>query len=345
MKRIGLVLISLMLVMGLVIHVDSTFAQEKGKVIDLKFNDWGPPGIGIGKIHQQAAKLIEERTNGRVKVNCYFSQSLLKYPDTFRGVSSGITDISLYVTQPLHEVNRILGMPFSGLPNMVKSSKIFKEMLKQYPEFEQEFEKSGVKWISIRAMAANHLHLVKKPVKIPQDMKGMRIIGDPILADQFKQVNAAVLQLGPPDWYSSLERGVAEGHLLHIAAAHEFKLMELFKYHTLFGDGAGGAGPIGFVVNMKMWNSLPSDIQKTIVDVYEWANEEAEKYDVDLVENAIAQIRKDKHEIMVLSPSEIQPWLEWAKPANDKLLGEIESKGWPAKKIFEGFQKVIKENR
>jgi TRAP-type C4-dicarboxylate transport system substrate-binding protein len=112
-------------------NVGFTSAQEKGKVIDLKFNDRGPPGIGIGKIHQQAAKLIEERTNGRVKVNCYFSQSLLKYPDTFRGVSSGITDISLYVTQPIHEVNRILGMPFSGLPNMVKSSKIFKEMLKQ----------------------------------------------------------------------------------------------------------------------------------------------------------------------------------------------------------------------
>jgi len=345
MKRIGLVLILGMLAMGFVIHVGSVLAQEKGKVIELKFNDWGPPGIGIGKLHQQAAKMIEERTNGRVKVNCYFSQSLLKYPETFRGVSSSITDISLYVSSPIHEVNRILGMPFTGLPNMMKTTKIFREMMKQYPEFDKEFEKSGVKWISIRSMPANHLHLVKKPVKIPQDMKGMRIIGDPILADQFKQVNAAVLQLGPPDWYSSLERGVAEGHLLHIAAAHEFKLMELFKHHTLFGDGSGGAAPIGFVVNMKMWNNLSPDIQKIIVDVYDWANEEGLKYDVDLVENAIAQIKKDKHTVTVLSPSEIQPWLDWAKPANDKLLAELESKGWPAKKIYEGFQKVIKENR
>jgi C4-dicarboxylate-binding protein DctP len=174
-------------------------------------------------------------------------------------------------------------------------------------------------------------------------MKGMKIIGDPILADQFKQVNASVLQLGPPDWYSALERGVAEGHLLHIAAAHEFKLMELFKYHTLFGEGAGGAGPIGFVVNMKMWNSLPQDIQKVIVDVYEWANNESEKYDVDLVENAITQIKQKGHTITVLSPSEVQPWLDWAKPANDKLIGEIESKGWPAKKIFGGFLKLIKQ--
>jgi TRAP-type C4-dicarboxylate transport system substrate-binding protein len=346
MKRIGLVLIALMLVLGLVIYgqVESVLAGEKGKVIELKFNDWGPPGIGIGKIHQQAAKMIEEKTNGRVKVNCYFSQSLLKYPDTFRGVSSGITDISLYVTQPIHEVNRILGMPFTGLPGMLKTSKIFREMLKQYPEFNQEFEKSGVKWIAIRAMPANQLHLVKKPVKFPQDMKGMRIIGDPMLADQFKEVNAAVIQLGPPDWYTALERGVAEGHLLHLAAAYEFKLMELFKYHTLFGEGAGGAAPIGFVVNMKMWNSLPPDIQKVIVDVYEWANEESLKWDVDIVKTAINEAEKAGHTITVLNPSEIQVWIDWAQPANDKLVVEIESKGWPAKKVYEGFKKVIKEN-
>jgi C4-dicarboxylate-binding protein DctP len=346
MKKIGLGFILMTLVLGLVIcsNVGSTLAQEKGKVIELKFNDWGPPGIGIGKIHQEAAKMIEERTNGRVKVNCYFSQSLLKYMDTFRGISAGLTDISLYVSLPIHEVNRILGMPFTGLPGMLKTAKIFRIMLKQYPEFNQEFEKSGVKWISIRAMPANHLHLVKKPVKTPQEMKGMRIIGDPILADQFKQVNAAVLQLGPPDWYSALERGVAEGHMLHLAAAYEFKLMELFKYHTLYGDGAGGASPIGFAVNTKMWDSLPPDIQKTIVDVYDWANEESLKWDVGIVETAIAEAKKAGHTITTLSPSEIKIWIDWAKPANVKLLAEIESKGWPARKIFEGYQKVIKQN-
>jgi TRAP-type C4-dicarboxylate transport system substrate-binding protein len=347
MRKVGLISISLMLVMGLFTHghVESVLAQEKGKVIELKFNDWGPPGIGIGKIHQQAAKMIEERTKGRVKVNCFFSQSLLKYPETFRGISSGITDISLYVSQPIHDVNRILGMPFTGLPNMLKTAKIFREMLKQYPEFNKEFEKSGVKWINIRAMPATHLHLVRRPVKTPQDMNGMRIIGDPILADQFRQVNAAVIQLGSSDWYSSLERGVAEGHMVNIAAAHEFKLMELFKHHTLYGDGAGGTSPIGFAVNVKMWNSLPPDIQKTIIDVYNWANKESLKYDVGLVETAIAQVKKAGHTITILNPSEIQTWLNWAKPANDKLLAEIESKGWPAKKIFDGFQRVIKQNR
>ena len=344
MKRMILVSISVMLVLGFFIcgHVGSVSAKDK--VIELKFNDWGPPGIGIGKLHQEAAKMIEERTNGKVKVNCFFSQSLLKYPETFRGVSSDITDISLYVELGgINEVTRILGMYFSGLPGMIKSSKIFDEMIKTYPEFNQEFEKHGVKWIAIRSMPMTHLHLVKKPAKLPEDLKGMRVIGDPYMADVYKKVGAAVLQLGPPDWYSSLERGVAQAHMVHWAAAYEFKIQELFKYHTLIGEGAAGASPIGFIVNVKKWNSLSPDIQKVIIDVYDWVNEESLKWDVGIVNEAIESAKKDGHIVTELTPDEVQVWLDWAKPANEKLLGQIESKGWPAHRLYNGMQELIQK--
>jgi TRAP-type C4-dicarboxylate transport system substrate-binding protein len=343
MKKTGFVFIVMILVLGFFfyVHVGSSSAEDK--VIELKFNDWGPPGIGIGKLHQQAAKMIEERTNGKVKVNCYFSQSLLKYMETFRGVSSDITDISLYVAMPIHEVNRILGMAFTGLPGMLKSSKIFEEMLQKYPEFNQEFEKNGVKWIAIRSMPPTQLHLVKEPATLPQDLKGMRVIGDPYMADAYKKVGAAVVQLGPPDWYSSLERGVAQAQMVHYAASYEFKIQELFKYHTHFGEGAGGATPIGFVVNLKKWNTLSPDIQKVITDTYDWVNEESLKWDVGIVNEAVESAKKDGHIITELNPSEVQAWLDWAKPSNDKLLDQIESKGWPARRLYDGMQQLIQK--
>jgi TRAP-type C4-dicarboxylate transport system substrate-binding protein len=132
--------------------------------------------------------------------------------------------------------------------------------------------------------------------------------------------------------------------MVDIATAHEYKLMELFKHHTLFG-GAAGASPVGFIVNIKMWNSLPPDIQKTIIAVYDGANNESLKYDSDLVEKAVAQAKQAGHTITILNPSEIQIWINWAKPAIDKVLAEIELKGQPARKIYEGFQRRIKLNR
>lgn len=343
MKRTGFVFMIVMLVVGFSLFSYGGSALAKDDVIKLKYNDWGPPGIGIGKLHQQAAKMIEERTNGRVKINNYFSESLLKYMETFRGVSSNITDISLYVAMPIHEVNRILGMAFTGLPGMLKSAKIFQEMIDKYPEFNEEFERSGVKWIAIRSMPPTQLHLVKDPVKFPKDMKGMRVIGSPYMADVYKEVGASVLQLGPPDWYSSLERGVAQAHMVHWAAAYDFKIQELFKYHTQFGEGAGGATPIGFVVNEKKWNSLPADVRKVITEVYEWVNEESLKYDVDLITKAKKEAEADGHVITWLTPDEVQVWLDWAKPSNEKLLEDIESKGWPAHKIYNGMQELIQK--
>jgi TRAP-type transport system periplasmic protein len=339
------VLVALALGFVLTCYPEPASAQDKGKVITLKFNDWGPPGIGIGKLHQQAAKMIEEKTQGRVKVDNYFSQSLLKYPETFRGVSNGIADISLYAIQPIHDANSIFSLPFTGLPGMMKTARIFREMIKQFPEYNQEFEKSGVKWISIRAMPPNQLHMVKKVVKTPQDLKGTRIIGDTKLSEEAKKVNAAMLQLGPPDWYSSLERGVADGMLTHYPAVYDFKLLELLKTHTHFGDGSAGAVPIGFIVNIKAWNKLPPDIQKTIVEVYDWVNEESLKYDAGVIEKAVAEAKKSGHQVIDLTPAEIQVWLDWAKPATERELARIESKGWPAKKLYEGFQRLIKENQ
>jgi TRAP-type C4-dicarboxylate transport system substrate-binding protein len=344
-KRTVTFLVFVIVALGLVCiyHPQPASAQDKGKVITLKFNDWGPPGIGIGKLHQQAAKMIEEKTQGRVKVNNYFSQSLLKYPETFRGVGNGIADISLYAIQPEHDVTMILSLPFTGLPGMMKTAKIFNEMVKRYPEFNQEFEKRGAKWISIRAMPPNHFHMVKKVIRTPQDMKGVRLIGDPKLSEELKKMNAAAIQMGPPDWYSSLERGVADGMLTHYPAVYDFKLLELLKTHTHLGDGAAGAVPIGFVVNIKSWNKLPPDIQKVIVEVYDWVNEESLKYDEGVIEKAIAEARKDGHQVIDLTPAEVQVWLDWAKPSHERELARIEAKGWPAKRIYEGYMKLIKE--
>jgi len=318
-------------------------AEQMEAVTVLKFNDWGPPGIGIGKIHQKAAEIIKEKTGGRVRVDCYFSQSLLKYPDTFRGVSTGVADISLYVPQPIHEVTRILSMSFTGLPDMLKTAQIYRAMLERHKEFQEEFLRSGVKWIGIRAMPPNEFHFVKKvAIKAPAEMKGMRIIGNPDMDKEFGQVGATVIQLGPPDWYSSLERGLAHGMSTHYCAVYEFKLLELLKSHTHFA-GAAGAAPIGFIVNVKKWDTLPPDVQKIIVDTFHWANEESLKWDVNLVNTAIAEAKKANHVIKELKPAEIQQWLDWAKPYTERILANIESKGWPAKRIYEDFQAVIKK--
>jgi len=345
-KRILLVLLALLLAVTL--FAISCGSPREEEVITLKFNDWGPPGIGIGELHQQAAKMIEERTDGKVKVECYFSQSLLAYPDTYTGVSEGIADITLYVvgaTSGVHALNEVFGLPFAGdIPDMTAGAAIYKQLLEDFPELDEENAEMNTKWLSIRVMPPNQLHTVNEQVRTIDDIQGMKIItGVGPLADMVNASGASAMQLGPPDWSTSLERGLAEAQITHWAAVHDFQITELFNYHTHFGGAGAGLVPIGFLINLETWNKLASDEQDVIIDVYDWVNEESLKYDIDLVVTAVDEAKAMGHTVIELTPQEIAVWAAAVQPYTEEYLEETEAKGWPARKVYEGLKKLIEE--
>jgi TRAP-type C4-dicarboxylate transport system substrate-binding protein len=345
-KKLLLIALALLLVAGLL--AISCGPPREEEVITLKFNDWGPPGIGIGELHQQAADMIYERTNGKVVVECYFSQSLLSYGDTYTGVSEGIADITLYVvgaTPGVHQLHQIFGLPFIGdIPDMRAGRAIYTQLLEDFPEFDEENANTNTKWLSIRVMPPSQLHSVNTPVTTPDDVKGMKIItGVGPLADFLDAYGAASMQLGPPDWATSLERGLAEAQITHWAAVHDFQLTELFSYHTHFGGAGAGLIPIGFLVNLDTWNKLSSDEQQVLIDVYDWVNEQSLEYDIDLVETAVQQARDMGHTIIELSPEEIAVWAAAVQPFVEQFLDETEAMGWKAWDAYEGLKKLIEE--
>jgi TRAP-type C4-dicarboxylate transport system substrate-binding protein len=321
-------------------------APAPAETFDLKFNDWGPAGIGIGKVHTEAAKIIEERTDGNVKVTCYFGQSLLKYADTYRGVSSGITDITLYVigaTPGVHTINQLVNLPFLGLPSMETGGEIFTKLRQKFPDFDQENVKSDTMWLDVRMMAPYQLHLSNKPARAPQDIEGMKIIAGATFDPLVTGAGAAPIHLGPPDWYMALERGLAEGHFLHWPAVYEFQTLELFNFHTIFGEGGCGMASIGFLVNLETWNKLPPEYQKIIMDVYKWADEESVKWDIGVQETAIKAAEEMGHKFTYLTPEEVQPWAALAEPYNEKWIADTEAKGWAAGEIFEEARRLAAE--
>lgn len=347
MKR-KILSIALALVLALSLVAISCGPPREEDVIALKFNDWGPPGIGIGELHQQAADMIEERTNGKVKVECYFSQSLLSYGDTFTGVSEGVADITLYVvgaTSGVHSLHEIFGLPFIGdIPDMRAGTAIYQQLLEDIPEFEEENAELNVKWLSIRVMPPSQFHSVSDPVRTLDDIQGMKIItGVGPLADMLDGYGAASMQLGPPDWSTSLERGLAQAQITHWAAVHDFQLTELFEYHTHFGGAGAGLVPIGFLVNLDTWNKLTSEEQEIIIEVYDWVNEESLTYDIDLVETAVALAESMGHTIIELTAEEIAVWAAAAEEYIEDFLDDIEAEGWPAWEAYEALKQLIEE--
>jgi TRAP-type C4-dicarboxylate transport system substrate-binding protein len=296
------------------------------KKFNLRFHYFGPEAIPPGQWSKMAAQRIEEKSNGRVKIKTYFSESLLKYDTTIRGTSSGLADISfvdpgLFTGQ--FNLNLVFTRMIMDIPTKEAATKAFRELIRTNPALNKELEAKGIRWISIMAMPGFNIHTTRGPIKTPADMKGKKIsiMGkDPAL--WVRSLKGAPVQLAPGDWYMSLSRGLVEGQFVHWAAIDSFKLAEVFKYHTLLGEEGAQPSFSGYVVNLKTWNKLPKDLQDVIIEAYDWAGDGNMESLSDEVSRALSASKEKGDTFIRLTPDELKEWSNTMVPVNNKWIEE-----------------------
>src|SRR3989304_5170641 len=184
MKRKGL--LALIGSMGLVFILT---VPSLAQVIKLTLADQNP-ATGWGPVHAQQpwAKKVEEATKGKVKIEIYPSQTLVKGPDMWNAVKTGVTDMGWCFhgfwpdMTPLAEVITLPSLPFK---NAEKGSEVFWKLYEKFPAIQREFKDVHV--LFLWTSGPYQLITTKKQVKTMEDLKGMKIkvLGAPPM-DQMK---------------------------------------------------------------------------------------------------------------------------------------------------------------
>lgn len=325
-------------------------AEKTGdQVFELTYSDWGPETLTVAQAVLRAIDKIAEKTNGNVKITPYFNATLVAHEDSYAALSSGISDIALMTPdrfRGVHIFNFLLARLYEEeAPSLEGIQKVYRRLLVDIPELQEELKKGNTIWLELTALPPNQLHTTKKPVKTPGDMKGMRLMASGDLRDWIELLGAAGVNISPGEWYVSLERGLADGHLIHWEAIRGFDTMDLFKYHTIFGPGGTDCTPMGYQMNLDTWNSLPPEYQDIIVtslreevDVHIKENEEYVKQMETLAE-------EKGHTFIRLTPEERQEWTKYFAEVNEKWINEAEKEGWPAREAYNHFMQLLKEYR
>jgi TRAP-type C4-dicarboxylate transport system substrate-binding protein len=345
MKKLFLVLLVIGLLVGLIFNGWAKEATAQTKVRELKWADSSPPNTGITKITQKWADMIGEKSGGRIKITCYWGESLAKFREMYRKVQVGIADFGYYVigTDPgLLDLNVVLGLPFMmGTSSMSTASAIFEQLFNKFPEMRAQWQ--GVKPLGFNSMPPHQLSLIKKVVRVPQDIKGMKIGARGGPAEMINQVGGVPVTVPVGEIYMALERGVLEGWIMHFPGAEVFGTLPLLKYQTIFSEGGVTMGTDVFLANSDVWNSLPPDIQKIIDDATRWRMDEIRKFDTGEINRIVEFYKKEGHTFTYLTPQEIQLWQDAAKPVHEKWIADQEAKGLPAKAIYEEARQLIKK--
>lgn len=338
MKRKGLILVCTLVMVALAFSVPSQ-SRAKQKPIELKFGSGFPPGNARNISDMAWAKLVEERTNGRVKVT-YYQGTMGKPTELMDLVWDGVADVVNIATGfsrgrlPLCEAP---DLPFET-PDMMTAAKVLEELyaqglLKELDPF---------KVLNLYTAPGGNLFLRTKKVTKLEDMAGMKIRPIPGVALELVEAWKAVPVAVPtPDLYMALSKGEVDGIFSAVDLVAAAKIYETCKYQVKIPTFRAI-----FVVlmNKNTWNKLPPDIQKIIDQV----NREVRDIYYSSIEEATRdfQATLDKNlEVYSLDPSEEARWRAAAQGITERWIEKMEDKGLPGAKVVEVMRSVVAQEQ
>ncbi len=220
-------------------------------------NDMDPQSSTL----QWFADELEKRTNGRYKINIFWSGTLAKVKEIPWAVRDGLADMGDLVTPyfpdnfPINNVGCFV-VPM-GLTT-AELGKAYYYLHEKYPEFKKEFTDQNLVAIGFRPLESYGI-LTRDPRRTLAELKGAktRTFGKAWPAF-IKAMGGVPVSLATPEMYEAMERGVLQATPMGITLANRWKVDQVAKY--LMGPITPIMGHI-LLMNLEAHEKLPADVR------------------------------------------------------------------------------------
>jgi TRAP-type C4-dicarboxylate transport system substrate-binding protein len=344
MKKRGLLVL-----LGSICLIFMLAAPSVAQVIKLTLADQNAE-VGWGPVHalQPWVKKVEEATKGRVKIEIYPGQTLVKGPDIWNAVKTGMADMGWCFHgywADMTPLSDVITLPFFPFKTAEKGSEVLWKLYEKFPSIQQEYK--DVQPLTLWASSPYFLITTKKQVKTMEDLKGMkiRVVGGPP-TEQMKALGAIPTLIPMPDTYLSMDRGVIDGMGAPWEAIHGFRLYEIVKYYTIVPLSAVY---FSMSMNKAKWESLPKDVQQAIMSVggLDGAKFWGKNW-FDTAEAGVEElIKKGNYQMtkFTVPPDELAKWSKVAgEPLWKDWVKRMEGKGRPdAQKVLDAALELLKQ--
>ena len=280
----------------------------------LRSSDTHPDGYPTVEAVKYFGQLVEERTDGRYKVEVFHSAQLGQEADTIEQVRSGVIDL-----------NRVSMGPFNGLipettvpslPYIFRSVDHARKVMTGPigDEILAAFEPHGLIGLAFYDGGARSFYNREKPINSAEDLKGMkfRVMQSDIFVDMVDALGASATPMPYGEVYSSIETGVIDGAENNFPSYDTAKHAEVAKHYAL---DEHLIVPEVFVMAKTTWDKLTPEDQA----IFKQAAKDSVAKQWELWDAQVAKSR----EIVEASGAQIttpdkQPFIDAMKPVYDK---------------------------
>lgn len=323
----------------------------KGDEITLRMGSGHQPFITyVDYMTNFFAKKVSERvakeTKYTVKWQEHYSGTLVKVTDTLEGVQDGRLDIGgwcvCFDDDKAMAMNVTYFVPF-GMPDSVKAQGVIAQLLSEFPELYQDYEKRYNQKLLAQGGFGNYGMLTRFDWSKFEDLKGRKILAAgpnlPWVSDAAIPVETTI-----PTAAQQLQTGVGEGIILFPDSVFKLKLHEATGGGTWTNTNFGTVIQNSLTMNLDTRKKLPAEVVKIIDEVAnEWAVESTRKSQQDY-EWGVEQLKKAGVKVSTLSDEEKQTWAERLKAWPNQRAQEVKTrKGVDMPKIMKRYIQLMAE--
>ena len=276
---------------------------------------WDPLYVGFGQ-------KVEERSNGRIKVQFYASQALAPDREYLEMMKQGIADIFMGSNSTMGLLDPkwdVLGLPYA-IPNRETLWKLLDgEPGKALAE---SIQSQGLRVLAWADSSPRQFGNNKREIRKPSDLKGLKIRSpeNRPTEEWMRSLGCDPVVLSFPEMMPGLQQGVVDGQDLGIVTIKMMNLHQVQKFWTL-DDHLYFTIPV--MISEKTWNKLPPDLQKIVQEAAVEASLEQrkamEEAEVEMIEFA----EKNGVKVTKLTPNEKKAFEDSARYIYPKFASEI----------------------
>lgn len=319
--------------------------KSKEEVFELNVNSPVASTHHLGKnLFEPWKKYVEEKTNGRVKVNLYHGGALGNSTTSWQDINNRVYDVGLVFPTYYYDTE-LFPLTISNLSFAFSDLKAANNIIKK---FNEKYGKDIFKNSKLIASVASDPYEIfsTKPIKTVGDIKGnkMRVQGKNETA-LVKGWGGSPVTVETAELYTAFDKNIIDIGIYTPVGAIGQKLYEVAPYTT--SNAGVYTTPFMGVMNKEFFDSLPADLQKLFEEDINPKFEELfrDSYFKEL-EAARAEYKKQvegKGEVIEISKEELKKFKAIAKDQWDSWVKDADNKGYDGEAIMKDFKSMIED--
>lgn len=285
------------------------------------------------------AKMIEQKTNGRVHFTIFSAGSALgDATKQFDQVRTGVVDVAVSIPaipRGRHPRTTLMELPFT-----IKSSKAGTLALMELYDKYLKADYPGTVMLNMTITEPSAVH-TRAPITDLDQLKGVRVRAPtPSVTAMLNAIGATPVGMPPTQIYESAERGVIDGNVMPWGPVGAFKIYEIFKNHL---NARIDAVAMYTLMNENRYNSLPPDIRKAIDESKPFLVDTWTKLWKETDDAAIETARKAGNKIVDLPDARRNEWRTKMKPVVDQYIAEQAKTVPNSQEIYDAMAAALKK--